>query len=136
MGVAIDVGEMKSGRSSVRKVTPAGMASRKPTRKASGLNDARRELEREAEEIRRKEQELKARLKKLPDEVQKRRLQRLSATTVAYGELHRRRSLREAEGSAVRGRLRKHRHSAKLQFLVLVMVLVLMLVLLWRVMPS
>lgn len=111
------------------------MAGRKPTRKASTLSDAQRELERAEEEIRRREQELKARLKKLPEEARKRRLQKLSATTVAYGELHHRRSVRDS-GQPVRGGLRKHRHSAKLQFLFLLMVLLLMLVLLWRVMPS
>lgn len=115
------------------------VSRRKPTRKAVALTEEQKELERQQEEIRQKEAALRQRLQKLPVEVKKRReearrIQRVDTTTVAYGEIQQRRSLRGSAGP--RRGLRKDRNQGRIQFLVLCLVFLLLLILLWRVMPS
>ena len=117
------------------------MAQRKPTRKATGLTEAQKEIERMEEEIRRQEAALKQRLEKIPAEIQKRRaeerrMQRVETTTMAYGELHPRRGARSRNQPPSGRVLRRERHQGKTKFLVLCLIFVLILILLWRVMPT
>lgn len=117
------------------------MIRRKPTRKATGLTEAQKELQRIEEEIRRKEAALKERLEKIPAEAKKRRaeerrLQRVDTSTAAVGEIHHRRGSRGSSAPPAHSRLRKDRNQGKVKFLVLCLIFILLLIILWRAMPA